>query len=287
MSAAERARPERITVYGTDHSPWVQAALLGIHERGLPHEVLAVPPCDLALRTGVRMPVVRFDAETSWRYDSGDILAFLGFTPTSEAERRALTRLFFASARERVDSIGRFFERFSRVRVDARSAPGRLLLHFARAAIPFYFCTVILMARRRTTATDDAGFVERYRYFEDRLADGSPYLAGEVPGVADLQLFGLVQMLVSIPGRALVVFERAPELKHLRAWAERMQARFADYPHLYTGALLEPHAAGPTESGALDRVSFWCGLATVVALFPISLATVLFYVARVRRLGLR
>ena len=65
-----------------------------------PYE-LAVPPRDLGLHTGVWMPVVRFDDDSSWRYDSGGILESLGFAPTSETERRALAPLFFASARER------------------------------------------------------------------------------------------------------------------------------------------------------------------------------------------
>ena len=33
-----------VEVYGVDHSPWVQAVLLGLHEAKVPHRVRSLPP---------------------------------------------------------------------------------------------------------------------------------------------------------------------------------------------------------------------------------------------------
>jgi hypothetical protein len=37
-------RPAHVTVYGNDHSPWVQAVLLGLDEADIPWTLVAAPP---------------------------------------------------------------------------------------------------------------------------------------------------------------------------------------------------------------------------------------------------
>ena len=47
-----------VEVYGADHSPWVQAVLLTLHDKGIEHNLRSVPPCEAFSRWGVFMPAV-------------------------------------------------------------------------------------------------------------------------------------------------------------------------------------------------------------------------------------
>ena len=72
-------QPQHVRVYGGDHSPWVQALLLGLHERGISHTLLTIPPLSVFLNSGVLMPAASLDGGP-WRLGSGAILADPQFT---------------------------------------------------------------------------------------------------------------------------------------------------------------------------------------------------------------
>lgn len=46
---------DHVDVYGADHSPWVQAVLLGPHDAGVPHSLSSLPTLRTFLRSGVTM----------------------------------------------------------------------------------------------------------------------------------------------------------------------------------------------------------------------------------------
>ena len=103
----------------------------------------------------------------------------------------------------------------------------------------------------------------------------------------DLQLFGLVQMLASIPGPSLAVLREDPALERLRLWVAAMQRRFSDYPHLYSARDFEPKLPGVEPASVLERLFYWSGAALIWIAFPITLPTALYFAQRVRKKGLQ
>lgn len=68
----------RVDVYGADHSPGVQAVLLGLHDAGISHSQTSLPPLATFLKSGVMMPAARID-DGPWQLESADVLRKLGF----------------------------------------------------------------------------------------------------------------------------------------------------------------------------------------------------------------
>ena len=76
------SRPRYVDVYGADHSPWVQAVLLGLHEAGIEHRLRSLPTMERFLSTGVFMPLASID-DGDWRRESAEILQDIGFSEVS------------------------------------------------------------------------------------------------------------------------------------------------------------------------------------------------------------
>ena len=121
-------RPSHVTIYGNDHSPWVQAVLLGLHEAEIPWTLVTAPPPRVFAEAGVLMPAVRFD-EGPWRYDSGAILADLGYGNQLLDVRFPFPMIISASAY--VDKYGPA-ERFNILSFAHRVAPP---VHFVFGSI--------------------------------------------------------------------------------------------------------------------------------------------------------
>ena len=278
-------RPAHVTVYGNDHSPWVQAVLLGLHDAGTPCTLVTAPPLELLVDAGVLMPAVRFDDEP-WRYDSGHILAALGYGAVGEAPARALSDLFLRAAMTRGDDRWAFWHRFSFSR-DGDPDPWRRAWHHVARAFPvFYFFVLISLGRLRTPAADADSLAGTFAELQRELPENAPFFGGNAPDTLDFQLFGLVQMLETMPRLPLDVLCHHPTLDPLRHWVGAMQARFADYDRLYTAQRFEPSSPTRPVASPLERALFWCGAAGCWLAAPLTVPLVLFYAARVRRKGL-
>lgn len=276
--------PTHVWVYGGDHSPWVQSVLLGLHEKKIDHTNVTVPPLRLFLNSGVVMPAAKLD-DGPWLLDSECILACLGFSSVVDKDRRAL-RSNFAGALERTDRAWEFWRRWSYLRDGHPSLPRRLWNHFWRTFSVFYFFVLITIARYRLMPRTTAQVRQGFQYFEEKLESSGPFLGGGTPDTVDLQLFGHVQMFGSIPGRSLAVLRQDPNLPRLRAWIERMQDRFEEYAHLYTGSCFEPPLPAIERSPFYERFFYWLGCGAMWLAFPISFAATLYLVRRVRAKGL-
>ena len=285
-SSANRTLPRDVRLFGIDHSPWVQAVLLGLHDRGVPYESSVAPSPSLFLSSGVFMPAARIDG-SPWTYDSARILQALGYSEVEPADAKAMVRLFSAGAFERTSSAVRFWTAFSSVRDGSPSALERGIHQLARPVVVLTFFLLISLARLRGTGPSDAQKLAALEYWNAQLTDGRAFLGGPGPDTADLQLFGQVQMLTSIPGPTLNILLEAPELPALRAWAKRMQARFADYPHLYSGPVFEPAQPAPQAGSIAQRAAFWTGCAAAALFFPLALMLSAYSIVRVGRSGLR
>lgn len=277
--------PSHVRLYGNDHSPWAQGVILGLHERGIDHMLVTVPPFAVLRESGVLMPAASLDGGP-WMLDSEAILVAVGFSQVTREERHALEAVFASAALDRTDPAFRFWHRFSWARDERPTLPGRLWNHFWRAFSIFYFFTLISLARQRVPRPTLDARQEQFTALQRRLAPDADFFGGDAPDTVDFQLFGLVQMCASLPGPSLEVLQRAPELARLRRWAEAMQRRFAHHDHLYTARSFEPLCPAIARSTALERAAFWLGAVTMWLAWPITLPTTLFFVRQVRKKGL-
>ena len=59
-----------------------------------------------------------------------------------------------------------------------------------------------------------------------------------------------------------------------------MQRHFADYPSLYSNIYFAPHALGPAYAKGLDQFAFWLGAIASIALLPITVPVVAYFIYR-------
>lgn len=275
--------PRHVTVYGGDHSPWVQSVLLGLHEKKIAHRVITVPPLSVFLNSGILMPAASIDAGP-WILGSGKILADLGFSKVTPEDNLALFRALNGGV-HRVDSGPRFWYRWSLVRDGRASLVGRLWNHFLRAFSILYFYLALWSYRRtqKLPTLDGRQFLHWERKLEQ---SGGPFLGGDQPDTLDLQLFGAVQCHCSIPTPPVPILKSDPALPQLREWLAEMHRRFADYSHLYSGGDFAPHVPPQKPAPLLERSAFWVGSAFMLAAFPITIPLSLYYQRHVRKSGM-
>ena len=274
-----------VSVYGGDHSPWVQAVLLGLHEKKIAHTVRTVPPISVFKETGILMPAASINGGP-WQLQSGDILQAIGFEAVAGDDMLALFRALRGGI-HRVDSAWQFWHEWSFVRDYQPGFPRRLRNHLLRPFSILYFFLALRGLARQTEPGSEASFRRQFSYWEHKLeSSAGPFLGGDSPETLDLMLFGVLQCHCSIPVPPIPVVQEDPSLPRLRSWIKAMQERFAEYPHLYSGLYFEPHSPAPPRASLLDRAIFWCGSALTLIAFPITLPLAYHYIRRIRRLGL-
>ncbi len=271
-----------LDVYGQDHSPWVQAVLLGACEKGVSHTLRTAPPFSVFRKSGVMMPAASVDGGP-WQLESVEILQRVGYEPVSSADMRAIYGAWRGVA-HRVDRTSRFWHAFSLSRDPNPSLLPRLRNHFLRSFAVFYFYLLLRFLVLSRSQPDPESFTDQFLYWERKLEESTgEYLGGSEPGTLDMLLFGIIQCHCSIPVPPIAVLQEDPKLARLRAWIGRMQERLAGYAHLYSGVYFEPHSPAPLQTSTLDRAAFWLGSAVMVAAFPITVPLVAFLAIRVRR----
>ncbi len=271
-----------LDVYGQDHSPWVQAVLLGACEKGVSHTLRTAPPFSVFRKSGVMMPAASVDGGP-WQLESVEILQRVGYEPVSSADMRAIYGAWRGVA-HRVDRTSRFWHAFSLSRDPNPSLLPRLRNHFLRSFAVFYFYLLLRFLVLSRSQPDPESFTDQFLYWERKLEESTgEYLGGSEPGTLDMLLFGIIQCHCSIPVPPIAVLQEDPKLARLRAWIGRMQERLAGYAHLYSGVYFEPHSPAPSQTSTLDRTAFWLGSAVMVAAFPITVPLVAFLAIRVRR----
>ena len=269
-----RKNIDHVRVYGALHSPWLQAVLLGLHEKGISHSVQPIPSLTLLLNSGVMMPAAKID-DGPWQLDSEEILKSLGYESINEDDKRNIDRTW-NGVLHRVDSPFQFFHGFSLNRDAHPSFLVRMLRSFFRAFITYYFFTLISFLILTGKRNDPDNFADQFLPWERRLTEiGSTYFGGDSPNTVDLQLFGIVQCHCSIPHPPLVgIIQSDPALRKYREWIGRMQEHFADYLHMYSGAYFEPGIPLAKPSSLPERFAYWFGAFSMLLLLPITVLTV-------------
>ena len=273
---------KEVELYGQDHSPWVQAVLLGLHERKLADRLTTAPPFSLLLKSGVLMPAARLDGGP-WRTQSAELLDAIGFAmPT--AEELAAIRQAWRGVTWRARNPRLFFTAASRIRDPHPSATRRALRQFIRGFVVVYFFLLLRFVRAAGFERDPEDFADQFLYWEGRLADGgSTFLGGHQPNASDLLLFGMIQCHCSIPSPPVPVLQDDPRLSRTRAWIAAMHARFAQYPHCYSGAFFEPKLPTPHPARRSERIAFYAGVGSTSLLAPITLPIMVLLALRAPR----
>jgi hypothetical protein len=272
----------RVDVYGVNHSPWVQAVLLGLHDARIPHSLTSLPPRETFLKSGVMMPAARI-GDGAWQLESADILRDVGFESISQEHMR-LVRGAWQGVAHRADSAALFWGGFSLAGDRNPSIFRRLVNNFLRSFVTLYFYllirTMVLLVRPQDP--EDAG--SQFLPFEEMLeASGAPYLCGQEPNTLDFLLFGIIQCHCSIYVPPVTALQSDSRLGKLRAWLGTMQQRFKDYDHLYSGAYFAPHSKPPTWASPAARTAFWLGAGFMIATFPVTVPLVALLAIRNRR----
>ena len=272
-----------IRLYGNDHSPWVQAVMLGLHEKNLAYERSTVPSFEIFRQWGPMMPAAKFGDEP-WFLESSSILARLGFSMISEEDLTAV-RQAWTGVMHRADYVPRFWGEFSLASDPSGAARKRLANNFLRAFTILYFFSLIRFGVLARGYQDPPSHADAFVYWEERLRKSEDgYLAGAAPDSLDFLLFGIVQCHSSIPVPTVVSLQTDPRLVEVRAWIARMQERYRDYPSLYSGRYFQPHSSGPRPATGADQFAFWLGSFFSIALLPLTLPTAAVFIYRNRHL---
>ncbi len=272
-----------MTLYGNDHSPWVQAVMLGLHEEKRSYERSTVPSIEVFRQWGPMMPAAKMGNEP-WFLESSAILERLGFAAVSEADMAAV-RQAWTGVMHRADYVPRFWGEFSLASDPSPSALARFARNFLRAFTILYFFTLIRFGVFARGYQDPENHGDAFVYWEQRLRAGEgAFVAGAKPDSLDFLLFGIVQCHCSIPVPTVVSLQTDPRLVEVRAWISTMQKRYEDYPSLYSGRYFQPHSSGPPPAAGLDQFAFWLGAVVSIALAPLTLPAIAFFVYRNTRL---
>ena len=272
----------RVKVYGGYHSPWVQAVLLGLHERQIDYLVTALPPLETFVTDGVTMPAASIDG-AAWQLESVDILQGIGCDDVSETELQHINSAW-RGVLHRADNIGNFWGGFSQSGDQNKNPFIRLIKNFLRSFITLYFYLLIRTVNLVASPQDPENFGDQFVYFNDRLAESDkPFLSGDEPNTLDYLLFGIIQCHCSIYVAPVTALQADERLDVLRAWIARMHERFAEYPYLYSGLYLAPYRSPPQPDTGINRLAFWLGGISMIAVFYITVPVIAFLAIRRRR----
>ena len=273
---------KQVELYGQDHSPWVQAVLLGLHEKKIAYTLTTAPPLPVIFKWGVLMPAARLDG-APWRIESSDLLQAMGFDATTPEEMAAIRKAWLGVA-WRARHPRRFFAAASRINDPNPSPVRRVARQFVRAFVVVYFFLLLRFVRAAGLQPDPDDFADQFLYWERRLADaGSAFLGGSRPNACDLFLFGMVQCHCSMPSPPLPVLQNDPRLGLTRAWIGAMHRHFAGYPHCYSGSDFEPHLPAPQPAAPGERAAFWAGFGLTILLTPVTVPAMVLLALRVPR----
>jgi glutathione S-transferase len=187
-----------LDVYGQDHSPWVQAVLLGLYEKRVSYTITTLPPLSLFRKSGIMMPAASIDGGR-WQLQSHEILQQVGYDAVSPEDMGAIYAAWGGVA-HRVDSAPRFWNEFSFICDPHPSLLPRLRNHFLRSFAVLYFYLLINFMVLTRRQGDPESFADQFRYWEQKLGESKgDYLGGEEPGILDVMLFGIIQCHCSIP----------------------------------------------------------------------------------------
>ena len=244
QEGAPSGMPFHVLVYGADHSPWVQTVLLALYLRKISHDVITFPPFSVFLKFGILMPAASFDGGP-WYHESLEIVRELGFRGGNREEIRGFQNALRGGS-SRIDSLPRFWYRWSLVRDRHPSGALRLVKSCLRAFTVLYYSDALHMLRRQMGIVTEGQVRRGFGRWQKHLEEaGTPFFGGATPNVVDLALFGGIQCHCSIPVPVIPVLQTDPDLARFREWIGAMHELCSGYAHLYSGPHFEPRRPAP------------------------------------------
>ena len=270
-----------VTLYGVEHSPWVQGIRLALAHHRIPTQLTSVPPgLSWLWRQGPVFPVLQL-ADGTTHVDSFEMYArledaghSLGMERLSPQERcRAqveLEQLFTVYALGRCGSgkAWRFIEAWSTM----REVPFRWQGVLCRAILSLYFWILIQLGIRMTKRAKrtpyDLDVIERRLARWDQRLEGERWLTGAELGFLDFALWGHIQcMTCGLTDELLPIVARQ---RNLMAWLDRIMETQTDYTPMYARRSVDRSAA-VARSGPRERWLFWLAWLGWIMALPLTL----------------
>ena len=274
-------------LFGVDHSPWTQAAVLAHAAEGINVGLRPYPSVRYYLQYGLVMPVC-------WGTDgteTADSLAIMGtLLPPTDAQQRAsleadfreLESLFLAYALDRTGPGRRlrFIQGWAAM-TDVPLTPVSIAL---RALLCWHFFILIeagrfMLRKRQSRRTPAERLTDRLSPWVTRLEE-EPFLGGDTPNASDFGLLGHLECMST--GLTDWAMATASEHPPLMAWLKRMHQRIEHHPTVYSRRMIDPNA-GP--NGPSDRAQAWFLLCMALWVVAWPLSFVLLTYASSRRQG--
>lgn len=269
-------------VYGFNHSPWVQAVLLALHDKKIDHDVYQCPPFEVFKKLGVYMPAVSIDGN-SWEIESSKILQIFGYHAISKNEMMAIQGTW-QGVLNRANNPFKFFTAWARDADSKSPFIQRSTNNFLLSFSAFYMFVLINLTKIKLKIKKPKNFGDQYLFWEAELKNcKSSFLDGNSPGIRDLLLFGIIQCHASLPVPPLEALQNDKRLEEVRNWISIMHERFKDYPYLHSGAYFEPIIAKSRSTAFLQRLIFHFGMIAMIIGFPLTLPLVIWCMRKVPR----
>lgn len=270
----------KIALYGFTHSPWVQAVLLALHDKGIEYELFLRPPYKVFKQWGVYMPAISIN-DGPWEIESTEMLVKLGYEPILIEELESANNAW-QGVLHRTDNPFNFFLSFSRGGQVSKSFVSNTINNFLLSFVAFYMFILINVGKLRLKKKSPDNYGDQFMYWENLIdsSDGS-FMDGNKPGSKDMIMFGMIQCHSSIPVPALDALNSDQRLQNLRKWIHTMQDYFKEYPYLYSAKFFD---SGVSEAGSADLfqiIVFFFGVLVMFLCFPITIPFVLILMGRV------
>ena len=272
----------KIALYGFTHSPWVQAVLLALHDKGIEYDLFLRPPYKVFKQWGVYMPAISIN-DGPWEIESTEMLVKLGYEPITIEEINAANRAW-QGVLHRTDNPFNFFLSFSRGGQVSKSFVNNVVNNFLLSFVAFYMFILINVGKLRLKQQDPENFGDQFMYWEDLIdsSDG-PFIEGDKPGSKDMIMFGMIQCHSSIPVPALDALIHDKRLQSLRKWIHCMQDYFKEYPYLYSAKFFNSGVSEAGSANPLQIIVFFFGVLIMFLAFPITIPLALILMGRVEQ----
>ncbi len=266
-----------VTVYGVNHSPWVQGVCLALHLKSVAFKLVSRPYSWASYRqNGVVMPVCQWPdgsetrdsfvimRELERRYPTGRQLGGLNDDSQLDLEHLFMT---YALGRAGGRKSLAFIAAWSRM-PSGESVGGASVF---RSLMCLYFLLLIsagrVLAKRRGHPIDDGQVLAKALRPWDLRLQSTPFLHGDEPGLLDCALLGHVQCMCT--GLTEHTFPVLQAQTGLVQWIKRLQPCLSSYPHNFSARIERPNRY-PDEATFMDRVLFWISIMTAVVAMPLT-----------------
>ena len=275
-----------VTLYGVDHSPWVQGVLLALNYHRISSSLTSRP---LSLQWywqyGLIFPALQL-LDGSRYTDSFKIYELMDrdgfrlgidkFTPQERLSAQSELELLFS-----IYALGRCMPgkrwRFIKAWSTMSDRPSTIQGSICRAFLSIYFWILIQIgiyfARRRFKTPYHLKKIEALiTVWDERLADRT-WLTGDEIGFLDFALWGHLQCMTS--GLTDELLSIVQKQDHLMSWIQRLHELDIDGVSPYTSRLLVDDDLKVTQDiGRRNRV-FWITWFIALCLLPLTLLFVM------------